>query len=118
MDASHNLVHAPRHIPNELWNYYTMDNRLKVYRYYFDDIYLRKIYSVPVWSVELIDNLISEAKRGTLSGNYGISETNALRHGLQYTPGIHHGRVLIIGSETPWVEACVLEAGARTIVTV
>jgi hypothetical protein len=29
-----------------------------------------------------------------------------------------HGRVLIIGSETPWVEACVLEAGARKIVTV
>jgi len=35
IDSSHNLVHAPRHIPNELWNYYTMDNRLKVYRYYF-----------------------------------------------------------------------------------
>jgi hypothetical protein len=31
---------------------------------------------------------------------------------------IQHGRVLIIGSETPWVEACVLEAGARKIVTV
>jgi len=117
IDSSHNHVHAPRHIPNELWNYYTMDNRLKVYRYYFDDIYLRKIDSVPVWSVELIDNLISEAKRGNLSGNYGISETNALRRGLQYAPGIQHGRVLIIGSETPWVEACVLEAGARKIVT-
>jgi hypothetical protein len=49
---------------------------------------------------------------------YGISETNAFRHGLQYTPDIHHGRVLIISSETPWVEACVLEAGARKIVTV
>jgi hypothetical protein len=118
IDSSHKLVHAPKHIPNELWNYYTMDNRLKVYKYYFDDIYLRKIDGVPVWSVELIDNLILEAKRGNLSGNYGISETNALRHGLQYTPGIQHGRVLIIGSETPWVEACVLEAGARKIVTV
>jgi hypothetical protein len=118
MDSSHNLVHAPRHIPNELWNYYTMNNRLKVYGYYFDDIYIRKIYTVPVWSVELINNLISEAKRGHLYGNYGISATNALRHGLQYTPGIQHGRVLIIGSETPWVEACVLEAGARKIVTV
>ena len=89
-----------------------------IYIYYVDDIYLRKIYSVPVWPVELIDNLISETKRGTLSGNYGISETNAFRHGLQYTPDIHHGRVLIISSETPWVEACVLEAGARKIVTV
>jgi hypothetical protein len=53
----------PGHIPNELWNYYTMENRLKVYRYYFDDIYFRKIDGVPVWSVELIDNLILEAKR-------------------------------------------------------
>jgi hypothetical protein len=49
-----------------------MDNRLKVYRYYFDDIYFRKINGVPAWSVELIDNLILEAKRGNLSGNYGI----------------------------------------------
>jgi hypothetical protein len=64
-------------------------------------------------AVELINNLILEAKRGNLSGNYGISETNALRLGLQYTPGIQHGRVLKIGSETPWVEACVLEAGAK-----
>ena len=63
IDSSHILVHAPRHIPNELWNYYTMDNRLKVYRYYFDDIYFRKIDSVPVWSVERIDKLISEATR-------------------------------------------------------
>ena len=94
-----------------------MDNRLKVYRYYFDDIYFRKINGVLVLSVEPIDNLILEAKRGNLSGNYGISETNALRHGLQYTPGIQHGRVLIIDTETPWVEECVLEAGARKIAT-
>jgi hypothetical protein len=59
----------------------TMENRLKVYRYYFDDIYFRKIYSVPVRSVELINNLISEEKRGNFVGNYGISATNALRHG-------------------------------------
>ena len=65
---------------------------------------------MPVWSEEVIDHLISEAKRGNLSSNNRISETNILRRDSQYAPGIKHGRVLIIGSETPWVEACVLEA--------
>jgi hypothetical protein len=35
-----------------------------------------------------------------------------------HAAGVKNGRVLIIGSITPWVEACVLEAGARQIVTV
>jgi hypothetical protein len=36
---------------------------------------------------------------------------------LQHAPGVKNGRVLVIGSEDPWVEACVLEAGAKEIVT-
>jgi hypothetical protein len=48
---------------------------------------------------------------------YGQNDTNSLRDGLKHTPGIINGRVLVIGSRNPWVEACVLEVGARAIVT-
>ena len=30
IDSGHIIVHPPRYIPNELWHYYIMDNRIKV----------------------------------------------------------------------------------------
>ena len=71
----------------------------------------------PVWTKDHIEGFISNARRGKLYGTYGTTETNALREGLTHSTGIKEGRVLVIGSENPWVEACVLEAGAHTIVT-
>jgi FkbM family methyltransferase len=94
-----------------------MNGRLKVYEWYFDQPYLEKKALSPVWSKEMVEQLITLAKQGQLGGNYGILETNALRDGLQHAPGVKNGRVLVIGSEDPWVEACVLEAGAKEIVT-
>ncbi|CAG2210814.1 unnamed protein product [Mytilus edulis] len=71
-----------------------------------------------VWTEQLIEDYISLAKDNKLEGTYGISETNALRDGLKHAPvGIMNGRVLVIGSEIPWVEACALEAGASEVVT-
>lgn len=70
-----------------------------------------------VWSEASIADMVSQAKRGKLFGNYGVSETNALRDGIKHAVGIKDGRVLIIGSTNPWVEACVLEAGAKEVVT-
>ncbi|VDI06083.1 Hypothetical predicted protein [Mytilus galloprovincialis] len=71
-----------------------------------------------VWTEKIIQDYISLAKDNNLKGTYGILETNALRDGLKHAPvGIKNGRVLVIGSEIPWVEACVLEAGAREVVT-
>lgn len=56
-------------------------------------------------------------KVNKLEGAYGNSETKALRDGLRYVYGIMNGRVLIIGAEIPWVEACALEARACEVVT-
>ena len=61
--------------------------------------------------------MIRLAKKGILEGTYGRNDTNSLRDGLKHTLGIINGRVLVIGSRNPWVEACVLEAGAREIET-
>jgi hypothetical protein len=60
----------------------------------------------PECSTELnvTEQWITLAKQGKLGGNYGIPETNALRDGLQHAPGVKNGRVLVIGSENPWVD--------------
>ncbi|CAG2206521.1 unnamed protein product [Mytilus edulis] len=118
IDRGHGLSHAPKTIPKDLHMDFTMNNRLKVSSWYFnDEEYLGKTAKLAVWTEQLIEEYISLAKDNKLHGTYGVSETNALRDGLKHAPGIMNGRVLVIGSELPWVEACALEAGAREVVT-
>jgi hypothetical protein len=64
---------------------FTMNGRLKVYEWYFDQPYLGKKALSSVWSKEMVEQWITLAKQGKLGGNYGIPETNALRDGLQHT---------------------------------
>ncbi|XP_048778786.2 uncharacterized protein LOC125682334 [Ostrea edulis] len=116
IDEGHKTI-PPKEIPKELWNDFTMNNKLPVSPYYFNQIYLGTKARSPVWSKEGIDQMVRQAARGALGGNYGASETNALRDGMDHAPGIKNGRVLVIGSENPWVEATVLEKGAREVVT-
>lgn len=119
IDREHGQVEAPNKIPKVLWNEYTMNGRVEIFNYYFDEHSLgkRKHIAIPVWTQSGIDELIQLASQGKLSGNYGINNTNALRDALKHSPGVKDGRVLVIGSVKPWAEACVLEAGAREIVT-
>lgn len=117
IDMGHNLDHAPNNIPKELLKYYNMDGRISISPYYFDRRYLGGLASKSHWTKEDIENKIDLARMGKLKGAYGANETNRLRDGLKQTPGVLGGRVLVIGSESPWVEACVLEAGAKEVLT-
>ena len=115
IDRGHGERHAPEDIPAELKKEFTMDGRLNVTKYYFSQKFLGG--GAIIWSKDSIERNIDLAKKGMLRGTYNISETNALRDGLKHAPHIKNGRVLVIGSQNPWVEACVLEAGAREVVT-
>jgi hypothetical protein len=84
---------------------------------YYNNLYLGQKKLIPVWTVKDVDNMIQSAKQGKLGGTYGTKDTNKLRDALKHTLGIKHGRVLVIGSTSPWVKACVLEAGTNEIVT-
>ena len=118
-DRGHGEAHAPKEIPKELLQEFTMNGRLKIQKLYFDRKYLLVggKARTPIWSQDDIERQIDLARKGKLQGNYGISETNALRDGLKHAPHIKNGRILVIGSEIPWVEASVLEAGVREVVT-
>ena len=117
IDEGHNLKEAPRKIPKELWDEFTMNNKLPVMAWYFDQKYVGHTAKTPVWTKKQVEDYINSAAHGTLQGTYGVSETNALRDGIGHAAGVKNGRVLVIGSENPWVEAVALEQGAKEIVT-
>ncbi|XP_063401770.1 uncharacterized protein LOC134685994 [Mytilus trossulus] len=118
IDRAHGLLHTPKTIPKNMINEFTMNNRIPVTKWYFDRApYLGKKAWQSVWSEKLIEDWINMAKQGNLHGTYGTADTNDLRDGLNHAPHIKNGRVMVIGSEIPWVEACVLEAGAREVLT-
>ena len=117
IQQGHGRAEAPRIIPAELIEAYTMNQRVPITNIYSDEVYLTKQAQTSVWSKQLVEESSSSAASGRLKGNYGIKETNHLRQALRHAPGLAGGRVLVIGSENPWVEACVLEAGASSVVT-
>ena len=118
IDLDHGLRYAPATIPRELWDDFTMNNRINVISYYFDDHFVGKQGNTSVWSEQMVSNYLSQARQSKFDGRYGKYDTNVLRDGLLHAAGAKNGRVLIIGSITPLVETCVLEAGAQQIVTV
>ena len=116
-DRGHGEAHAPKEIPKELLQEFTMNGRLKIQKWYFDRKYLGGKARSPIWSKDDVERQIDLARKGKLPGAYNTPETNALRDGLKHAPHVKNGRILVIGSESPWVEASVLEAGAREVVT-
>jgi len=79
--------------------------------------YLGASAMTAVWSKDLIDKWAADCGAGRLEGNYGRASTQAVLDGLHETQGVKGGHVLVIGSENPWVEACILFAGARHVTT-
>eukprot|EP00747_Dinoflagellata_sp_TGD_P179459 gnl/TRDRNA2_/TRDRNA2_30290_c0_seq1.p1 gnl/TRDRNA2_/TRDRNA2_30290_c0~~gnl/TRDRNA2_/TRDRNA2_30290_c0_seq1.p1 ORF type:complete len:379 (+),score=44.05 gnl/TRDRNA2_/TRDRNA2_30290_c0_seq1:225-1361(+) len=125
----HGQKKAPAEIPAEWLDAFTTHGAVAVQTWYFDEQYLDGDVTkerkgdptngqITNWSSALVEGMVAAARTSNLRGNYGLDETNALRDALRHAPGITSGgRVLVIGSENPWVEACAIEAGAREVVT-
>ena len=74
------------------------------------------------WSKDGIEKKIAEVskKDWSLIGNlgYGAEETECLYDTLHlHKEAILDKHVLVVGSETPWVESMLLEIGARHVTT-
>lgn len=115
--GGHEQPEAPRQIPERFRNTYTMGGEVSISSNYFNQMYLTKTAHLPVWSESLVNNWTSLASSGELDGNYGREISNNLIEALKFASGVRDGRVLVIGSEIPWVEAAALSAGAAAIVT-
>lgn len=78
--------------------------------------YLGKTAEKNKWELDYVNSMIEQCQNGVLHGNYGVDETNFLKLGLERM-SLQNANVLVIGSENPWVEACVLSAGAKNVYT-
>jgi hypothetical protein len=65
----------------------------------------------------MVENDIKLARADDLPGTYGKQETNKARRALMRLD-LSGKRVLVIGSEFPWLEACLLERGAAHVTTI
>lgn len=61
--------------------------------------------------------MATQCAQGNLKGNYGHETTNTLVEGLKQM-NLKDASVVVVGSENPWVEACVLSLGAAKIITI
>lgn len=109
---------APYELPKEYKDAFLMHGRYRFGRYgqHFNEMYLSNEAKTKNWTFELIEGWKQKALQGQFQGNYGQSETNALIAGMR-SAGLDGARVLVIGSENPWVEASALAVGASEVVT-
>ena len=117
LNKGHGLSSAPHSIPANWVDEFTLNGKSELEQWYMDQKYVGSTSETPVWTSELVNQMVDQAKQGILSGNYGVISTNALLDALDHSSGIQGGRVLVIGSENPWVEACVLAKGALSVTT-
>ena len=113
----HGQEKAPKKIPSDMVQGYTLNGAIPTKNWYFNQVYHGGTAKESVWSFEMVEAQKKQCSDGKLKGSYSVSETNALLDGLRHAPNLKGGRVLVIGSERPWVEACALAAGAKSVVT-
>lgn len=116
MDASDSTIPYP--IPNEIEHFYSLNGAIRIInlRRHVRNVYMGKRHRTK-WSEHLIDKIIREIKEGVHVGSYSTNETTYVRDHLNKTGKIPGSRVLVIGSEKPWLEATCLLLGATNVVT-
>ena len=117
IQRGHGQSEAPKQVPDKYHYHFTLAGRVPVKQFYFNQMYLTKTAETPVWRKDTVESWIEQATNDTLPGNYGVEETLHLKNAMQRASGIKNGRVLVIGSENPWVEAVALAVGASSIVS-
>ena len=90
---------------------------MSICEWYFNQKYLNNKARTPIWTKEAVDEHIRLASQGRIIGPYVYHANRTLVDGIKHAPGIENGRVLVVGSESPWVEAYVLNEGANEVVT-
>merc|ERR1719428_819328 len=129
-DAPTKVWPPPIKIPKSIDQDYTLNGTVKVYPWYLYQKYsggngtksnlgAQQKQFESVWTVKHIDEQIDQAKKGTLGGTYGQRYTNTIRAFLQkHQDSIKGKRFFTLGSERPWLEALLLEAGAEHVTTI
>lgn len=91
-----------------------MNGTIPVHSYYFDQAYLGNEAATPIWTAGIIEDLRRRVRARDAVFTY---DNRPLYDFFETRKLIAGGRGLVIGSENPWLEAMLLEFGARHITT-
>ena len=120
-----------KYIPGLMKADYTYNDRIKVHPWYISEnfpTYQKSIgkenynsYRNDQWSKKKVDENINAVLRSDWEGSegaYGVEETETVFKMINsFKDKVKDKRVLVVGSETPWVEAIVLAVGAKHVTT-
>lgn len=105
-------------LPKRIRDLYTYQGRVTVRDNYFNDG--ADPSNHPVWSVAMINRFRMFIRQGSPFSNYGQDAgQEVFRHLRDHMSDvIQGGNILVIGSQTPWIEAMLIELGVGKVTTV
>jgi hypothetical protein len=112
---------APRQIPEDLRSDFTLKGKIPVYDYYFNDLVPENTIS---WHNTYLKSFIDRFSlyniRHGLHGEepYGGAAQLHLIAFEKYIDSIKNKKVAVIGSQTPWIEAILVNCGAKEVTVV
>ncbi|CAH1790430.1 unnamed protein product [Owenia fusiformis] len=107
----------PKKIPAELYDEFTQNGELpnKNYWYINDKKSISKVNREKYFSKEAIEQLIKDDRAGKIIGTYEVPQPKKSIDA--YKDEISNKRGVVIGSQSPWLEALALSAGAKHMTT-
>jgi len=108
----------PKAPPADQLNLFTQNGEMPISTtYYFQQRYSGESAFVSDWSVERVEEIRTKARNGQAVGWYGLLHNQHINNAMRQFP--ISGKVgAVLGSEAPWVESLLLNAGAKHIVTI
>jgi hypothetical protein len=111
----------PQNIPNNLLSEFTLNNKIPVNYWYFND---SDASNTILWDNNLLESFIKRFTfENILNNTFGYEQYPgaALYHVMtcyKYNNNIKNKNIAVIGSQYPWIEAILVNAGAKSVTTV
>ena len=111
----------PKDIPQGLLKSYTLDGAIPVHNWYFNN---SKATDSVIWSNNYISTFVNRFTFNNVRTNKHGKETYAgaalfhVNACKKYSSHIENKDVAVIGSISPWIEAILINAGAKSVTTV
>jgi len=116
-DAPAKVWPPPRQIPKSMERDFSRNG--KIVGYYLHAQYSGNASYENVWTKALVEETMELARKGQLRGTYTVDTTNRIRSlFMDQKASIQGKHMYVIGSETPWIEALLLLAGAEHVTTI
>ena len=107
-----NAAPPPRHIPDDLYDKFTLNGSIQVVDFYLDNT---AQHDNPLeWKTETINQFIKDAQARKCK-YYGATDRYLYKALRTYGKQLKGKRVAIIGSETPWYESIALSFGLKPV---